>query len=65
MQARGPESEARMADLEVITMGRIGEDLYPEQIGVALKEVKTFAKSLGGRATNVAFAAARWDTRPR
>jgi 5-dehydro-2-deoxygluconokinase len=48
-----------MADLEVITMGRIGVDLYPEQIGVPLKEVKTFAKSLGGSATNVAVAAAR------
>jgi hypothetical protein len=48
-----------MADLEVITMGRIGVDLYPEQIGVSHKEVKTFAKSLGGSATNVAFAAAR------
>ena len=48
-----------MADLEVITMGRIGVDLYPEQIGVPLAEVKTFAKSLGGSATNVAVAAAR------
>ena len=49
----------RMADFEVITMGRIGVDLYPEQIGVPLKEVRTFAKSLGGSATNVAVAAAR------
>ncbi len=48
-----------MADLEVITMGRVSVDLYPEQIGVSLAEVKTFAKSLGGSATNVAVAAAR------
>src|ERR687895_1710678 len=48
-----------MSDLEVITMGRISVDLYPEQIGVPLAEVKTFAKSLGGSATNVAVAAAR------
>jgi 5-dehydro-2-deoxygluconokinase len=34
-------------------------DLYPQQIGVPLAEVKTFAKSLGGSATNVAVAAAR------
>ena len=47
-----------MADLEVITMGRVSVDLYPEQIGVSLAEVKTFAKSLGGSATNVAVAAA-------
>jgi 5-dehydro-2-deoxygluconokinase len=44
---------------EVITMGRVSVDLYPEQIGVSLAEVKTFAKSLGGSATNVAVAAAR------
>ena len=40
-------------------MGRVSVDLYPEQIGVSLAEVKTFAKSLGGSATNVAVAAAR------
>jgi 5-dehydro-2-deoxygluconokinase len=44
---------------EVITMGRVSVDLYPEQIGVRLAEVETFAKSLGGSATNVAVAAAR------
>ena len=48
-----------MSDLEVITMGRVSVDLYPQQIGVPLAEVKTFAKSLGGSATNVAVAAAR------
>ena len=48
-----------MSGLEVITMGRVSVDLYPEQIGVPLAEVKTFAKSLGGSATNVAVAAAR------
>ena len=40
-------------------MGRVSVDLYPEQIGVPLAEVKTFSKSLGGSATNVAVAAAR------
>src|SRR5215211_3236579 len=44
---------------EVITMGRVSVDLYPEQIGVTLADVETFAKSLGGSATNVAVAAAR------
>jgi 5-dehydro-2-deoxygluconokinase len=44
---------------DVITMGRVGVDLYPEQIGVRLPDVRTFAKSLGGTATNVAVAAAR------
>jgi len=49
--------------LEVITMGRVGVDLYPEQIGVRLPEVRSFAKSLGGSATNVAVAAARLGRR--
>ena len=40
-------------------MGRISVDLYPEQIGVELPDVRTFRKMLGGSATNVAVAAAR------
>jgi len=45
--------------IEVLTMGRVGVDLYPEQTGVPLAEVRTFRKMLGGSATNVAVAAAR------
>ncbi|HZH24533.1 MAG TPA: PfkB family carbohydrate kinase, partial [Solirubrobacteraceae bacterium] len=48
---------------DLITMGRVGVDLYPEQIGVPLAEVRTFAKSLGGSPTNVAVAAARLGSR--
>jgi 5-dehydro-2-deoxygluconokinase len=48
---------------ELITMGRIGVDLYPEQTGVGLAEVRTFRKMLGGTATNVAVAAARLGRR--
>ncbi len=48
---------------EVLTMGRIGVDLYPQQIGASLREVRTFAKFLGGSATNVAVAAARYGRR--
>ena len=48
---------------DLITMGRVGVDLYPEQTGVPLKDVATFAKSLGGSATNVAVAAARLGNR--
>ena len=44
-------------------MGRIGVDLYPEQIGVSLREVRTFAKFLGGSPSNVAVAAARYGRR--
>ncbi|MEU0791278.1 5-dehydro-2-deoxygluconokinase [Amycolatopsis sp. NPDC005961] len=49
--------------LEALTVGRVGVDLYPEQSGVPLAGVSTFAKSLGGTATNVAVAAARLGRR--
>jgi 5-dehydro-2-deoxygluconokinase len=49
--------------LDVITMGRIGVDLYPLQDGVGLEDVETFGKYLGGSATNVAVAAARHGLR--
>ncbi|WP_086821793.1 5-dehydro-2-deoxygluconokinase [Allokutzneria sp. NRRL B-24872] len=52
-----------MSALELLTVGRVGVDLYPEQSGVSLAEVSTFAKSLGGTATNVAVAAARLGRR--
>ncbi|HJP74707.1 MAG TPA: 5-dehydro-2-deoxygluconokinase [Pseudonocardiaceae bacterium] len=48
-----------MTRFDVLTMGRIGVDVYPLQIGVSLREVTTFGKYLGGSATNVAVAAAR------
>ncbi|WP_395575993.1 5-dehydro-2-deoxygluconokinase [Streptomyces sp. BK79] len=44
---------------DLITMGRIGVDLYPLQTGVPLADVETFGKFLGGSAANVAVAAAR------
>ena len=48
---------------EVLTMGRVSVDLYPEQIGVPLADVRTFRKMLGGSPTNVAVAAARLGRR--
>ena len=47
------------ARFEVLTMGRVGVDVYPLQVGVPLEQVETFGKFLGGSATNVAVAAAR------
>lgn len=41
------------------TVGRVGVDMYPEQAGVPLDGVMTFARFLGGTATNVAAGAAR------
>jgi 5-dehydro-2-deoxygluconokinase len=43
---------------DVVTMGRVGVDIYPLQVGVGLEDVETFGKFLGGSATNVAVAAA-------
>ena len=51
------------APFDVITMGRIGVDIYPLQIGVSLREVESFGKYLGGSATNVSVAAARYGRR--
>src|SRR5436305_2570278 len=48
---------------EVLTMGRIGVDLCPEQSRVHLEDVQTSRRMLGGSATNVAVAAARLGRR--
>jgi 5-dehydro-2-deoxygluconokinase len=48
---------------DVITMGRVGVDLYPLQTGVPLEDVTAFGRFLGGSATNVAVAAARHGRR--
>ncbi|HEX5259979.1 MAG TPA: 5-dehydro-2-deoxygluconokinase [Gaiellales bacterium] len=52
-----------MSSFEVLTMGRVSADLYPLQVGVGLESVETFGKWLGGSATNVAVAAARYRRR--
>ncbi|GAA3745853.1 5-dehydro-2-deoxygluconokinase [Spinactinospora alkalitolerans] len=57
---RPPRSDDRF---EVVTMGRVGVDIYPEQVGVGLDEVRSFGKFLGGSPTNVAVAAARFGRR--
>lgn len=44
---------------DLLTMGRISVDIYPNDIGVDLEDVTSFGKYLGGSATNVAVAAAR------
>src|SRR6202034_2222837 len=64
-EARGLAAQPRdpEAALEVLTMGRIGVDLYPLQVGRSLADVETFGKYLGGSPTNVAVAAARYGRR--
>jgi 5-dehydro-2-deoxygluconokinase len=52
-----------MNSFDVITMGRIGVDVYPLQTGVSLRDVESFGKFLGGSPTNVAVAASRYGRR--
>jgi 5-dehydro-2-deoxygluconokinase len=48
---------------DLLTIGRTGVDIYPLDHGVRLEDVRTFEKFLGGSATNVAVAAARYGRR--
>ncbi|HLV71918.1 MAG TPA: 5-dehydro-2-deoxygluconokinase [Vulgatibacteraceae bacterium] len=45
---------------DLITMGRVSVDVYPDQVGVPLEDVESFGRYLGGSPTNVAVAAARY-----
>lgn len=44
---------------DVICLGRLGVDLYAQQIGAPLEDVSSFAKYLGGSSANIAFGTAR------
>jgi 5-dehydro-2-deoxygluconokinase len=48
---------------DLVTIGRVSIDLYPEQSSTPLRDVRSFRKMLGGSPTNVAFAAARLGLR--
>lgn len=52
-----------MSTLDLLSIGRVSVDLYAEQTGVSMSDVTTFRKSIGGTATNVAVAAARYGHR--
>jgi 5-dehydro-2-deoxygluconokinase len=52
-----------MSGFDLVAMGRTGVDIYPLDHGVGLEDVRTFQKFLGGSATNVAVAAARYGRR--
>jgi 5-dehydro-2-deoxygluconokinase len=60
---RAAGGAATRDDFEVLTMGRVGVDVFPLEVGVTLDNVATFGKFLGGNATNVAVAAARHGRR--
>ena len=52
-----------MSSLDLLSIGRVSVDLYAEQPGVTMSDVTTFRKSIGGTATNVAVATARYGHR--
>ncbi|MFC7642897.1 PfkB family carbohydrate kinase [Streptosporangium lutulentum] len=51
------------AAYDLVAMGRVGVDIYPLDSGVGLEDVERFGKFLGGSATNVTVAAARYGHR--
>jgi 5-dehydro-2-deoxygluconokinase len=69
LPARGAGGAGTAGGVDVLTVGRVGVDLYPsvdghpEHVGAPLTAVRTFDRFLGGTATNVAVAAARLGNR--
>ena len=50
-------------ELDLITVGRSCIDLYGEQVGGRLEDMRSFAKYVGGSPTNTAIGAARLGLR--
>jgi 5-dehydro-2-deoxygluconokinase len=50
-------------ELDVLTVGRVGVDLYAEEPRASFVEARRFQKSVGGSPTNVAVAASRLGRR--
>ncbi|OUD08092.1 5-dehydro-2-deoxygluconokinase, partial [Marivivens niveibacter] len=48
-----------MKDIDVITIGRAGVDLYGSQIGGRLEDMGSFEKYIGGSPTNIACGTSR------
>jgi len=48
---------------DVICLGRLGVDLYAQQVGARLEDATSFAKYLGGSSANIAFGCARLGLR--
>ena len=69
LPARSAGGAGTAGIVDVLTVGRVGVDLYPsvdghpEHVGAPLTAVRTFDRFLGGTATNVAVAAARLGDR--
>ncbi len=60
---RAAADRADEVDLDVVCIGRAAVDLYGEQIGGRLEDMRTFAKYVGGSPTNTAIGGARLGLR--
>ena len=49
--------------IEAVVMGRVGIDLYPNELETPLREVRTYTRFVGGFAGNVATGLARLGVR--
>jgi len=49
--------------IDAVVLGRVGVDLYPNELETPLAEVKTFTRFVGGFAGNVATGLARLGVR--
>src|SRR5688500_18328519 len=65
LRGGGPEAGAglTMRPLDLICIGRAAVDLYGEQIGGRLEDMRSFAKYLGGSPANTAVGASRLGLR--
>ncbi len=50
--------------IDVVCMGRAAVDLYGEQIGGRLEDMRSFARYLGGSPANTAVGVARLGLKP-
>ena len=45
--------------MDAVILGRIGYDLYSEELNVPLSQVRTFSRYLGGSSANMAVGLSR------
>ena len=62
-EAAGPGTGPDDRRFDVVVLGRLGVDLYAEQLGAPLEHATTFAKYLGGSSANIAVGCARLGLR--
>jgi 5-dehydro-2-deoxygluconokinase len=62
-EAAGPRAGPEDRRFDVVVLGRLGVDLYAEQLGAPLEHATSFARYLGGSSANIAVGCARLGLR--